>query len=317
VAIPITVSQPPDFVFNAEYVSTFSGTKINAEKLVNSNSLLMLVNTADSWFNHFDNNSWATPQDQITAGYPIYAQPSLLTASYTEIFDYEIILASSSITVSYAGTVISGNATVDLTIQTSSDGTNWSVPQNTPSVFATNFRYIKVIINTVGDTDTALYSLDSLIVRLDNKQVSDSGNVTALSTDTLGTIVNFNKEMIDVQSINLTAGGTTPLTAVYDFSDDTLDGTYSVTSNVCTVTANAHELETGQHVKLFFSTGTAITGVYSITKLNANQYTVSMVGQPDTSGDVITYPQSMRVYVFNSTNGTRQTAKVGWSIKGY
>lgn len=317
VAIPVTVSQPPDFVFNAEYVSTFNGTKVNAEKLVNSNSLLMLVNTTDSWFNHFDNNSWDTPQEQIDAGYPIYAQPSLLTASYTEIFDYEIILASSSITVSYAGTVVSGNAVVELTIQTSADGTNWSAPQNTSSVFATNFRYIKVVINTVGDTDTALYSLDSLIVRLDNKQVSDSGNVVALSTDTLGTIVNFNKEMIDVQSINLTPAGTTPLTAVYDFSDDTLDGTYSVTSGVCTVTANAHELETGQRVKLFFSTGTAITGVYTITKLNANQYTVSMVGQPNTSGDVITYPQSMRVYVFNSTNGTRQTAKVGWSIKGY
>jgi hypothetical protein len=123
--------------------------------------------------------------------------------------------------------------------------------------------------------------------------------------------------MIDVQSINLTAAGTTPLTAVYDFRDDTLDGTYSVSSGLCTVTANSHSLETGQRVKLFFSTGTAVTGVYTITKLNANQYTVSMVGQSNTSGNVITYPQSMRVYVFNTTNGTRQTAKVGWSIKGY
>ena len=317
VAIPANVSQPPDFVFNAEYISTFTGTKVNAEKLASSNSLLMLVNTADSWFNHFDNNSWDNPQEQIAAGYPIYAQPSLLTASYEEIFDYEIILASSSITVSYSGTTITGNTTAVLTVQTSADGTNWTAPQTAASVFATNFRYIKIIVNVTGDTDKALYTLDNLIVRLDNKQVSDSGSVTALSTDTLGTIVNFNKEMIDVQSINLTAGGTTPLTAVYDFSDDTLDGTYSVVSGVCTVTATAHELETGQHVKLFFSTGTAVTGVYTITKLNANQYTVSMVGQANTSGDVITYPQSMRVYVFNTTNGTRQTAKVGWSIKGY
>jgi len=316
-AIPATVSQPPDFVFNAEYISTFTGTKVNAQKLANSNVLLMLVNTTDNWFQHFDNNSWATAQEQVDAGYPIYSQPSLSTASYEEIFDYEIILASSSITVSYAGSTIAGVTSVQLTIQTSSDGTNWSTPQNTSSIFATNFRYIKVLISVTGDTDKALYTLDNLIVRLDNKQVSDSGTVTASSSDTLGTIVNFNKEMIDLQSINLTAAGTTPLTAVYDFSDDTLDGTYSVSGGVCTVTANAHELETGQNVKLFFSTGTAVTGVYVITKLNANQYTVSMVGQPNTSGDVITYPQSMRVYVFNTTNGTRQTAKVGWSIKGY
>jgi hypothetical protein len=316
-AIPATVAQPPDFVFNAEYISTFNGTKVNAEKLANKNALLMLVNTADNWFQHFDNNSWDTPQEQVDAGYPIYAQPSLLTASYEEIFDYEIILASSSITVSYAGTTVSGVTTAQVTIQTSADGTNWSIPQSTASIFATNFRYIKIHVNVTGDTDKALYTLDNLIVRLDNKQVSDSGNITASSSDTLGTIVNFNKEMIDVQSINLTAAGTTPLTAVYDFRDDTLDGTYSVSSGVCTVTANGHSLETGQRVKLFFSTGTAVTGVYTITKLNANQYTVSMVGQSNTSGNVITYPQSMRVYVFNTTNGTRQTAKVGWSIKGY
>jgi hypothetical protein len=316
-AIPATVSQPPDFVFNAEYISTFTGTKVNAEKLVNKNALLMLVNTADNWFQHFDNNSWDTPQEQVDAGYPIYAQPSLLTASYEEIFDYEIILASSSITVSYAGTTVSGVTTTQVTIQTSADGTDWSAPQSTSSIFATNFRYIKINVNVTGDTDTALYTLDNLIVRLDNKQVSDAGSIVASSSDASGTIVNFNKEMIDVQSINLTAAGTTPLTAVYDFSDDTLDGTYSVSGGVCTVTANTHELETGQNVKLFFSTGTAVTGVYTITKLNANQYTVSMVGQSNTSGNVITYPQSMRVYVFNTTNGTRQTAKVGWSIKGY
>ena len=317
VAIPANVSQPPDFVFNAEYTSTFTGTKVNADKLASSNSLLMLVNTSENWYQHFNGHSWSTPQDQVNAGYPIYAQPSLLTASYEEIFDYEIILASSSITVSYAGAVISGVVDVGFTIQTSADGSTWTTPQSTTSVFATNFRYIKVRFVATGDTDKALYTLNNLIVRLDNKQVSDSGNVTALSTDTAGTIINFNREMIDVQSINLTAAGTTPLTAVYDFRDDTLDGTYSVVSGVCTVTATNHSLETGQRVKLFFSDGSPQTGTYTITKVNANQYTVSTIGQPNSTGAVITYPQSMRVYVFNTTNGTRQTAKVGWSIKGY
>lgn len=317
VAVPVQVSQPPDFVFNAEYISTFSGTKVNSSLLTNSNSLLMLVNTSDNWYQHFANHSWTNIQDQVNAGYPIYAQPSLLTASYEEIFDYEVILSSSNITVSYAGTVVNGSVDVKLGIQTSSDGITWSAAQYTNAVFATSFRFIKIIVTANAATDKALYTLDSLVVRLDNKQISDSGNVIASSTDTMGTIVNFVREFIDIQSINLTAAGSTPLTAVYDFSDDTLDGTYSVNSGVCTVTAVAHELETGQNVKLFFSTGTAKTGVYTLTKLNANQYTVSMVGQPNTSGNVITYPQSMRVYVFNSTNGTRQTAKVGWSLKGY
>lgn len=317
VAVPVQVSQPPDFVFNAEYTSTFSGTKINSHLLTNSNSLLMLVNNSDNWYNHFNNNSWTDIQDQVNAGYPIYAQPSLLTASYEEIFDYEVILSSSNITVSYAGTVVNGVVDVKLGIQTSSDGIIWSAAQYTNSVFATNFRFIKIVATVTGTTDKALYTLDSLVVRLDNKQISDSGSVTASSLDTNGTIVNFVKEFIDIQSINLTAAGNTPLTAVYDFHDDTLDGTYAIVAGVCTVTAVNHSLETGQNVKLFFSTGGAPTGVYALTKLNANQYTVSMIGQSNTSGNVITYPQSMRVYVFNSTNGTRQTAKVGWSLKGY
>lgn len=317
VPVSVTVSQPPDFVFNAEYTSGFSGTKYSTANITNSTSLLMLVDTVETWAEHFSSNSWASPQAQINAGYPYYAQPSSNTAYYEEIFDYGQVLASSSITVSHIGNNLVGSPINYIEISTSLDNITWTDVQKVDAIFATNFRYIKVRVTAVASVATDLYELKKLVVRLDNKQVSDSGSINAVSTDALGTIINFNKEIIDVQSVTLTPAGTTPLSAVYDLYDNTLAATYSITSGVCTVNAVGHSLETGQNVRLAFTSGSALNGVYMITKINANQYTVSMVGQSNTSGNVITYPQSMRVYVFNSTNGSRQSAKVSWQIKGY
>jgi hypothetical protein len=316
-AVSVTVSQPPDFVFNAEYTSTFSGAKTNAANVVNSTALLMLVNTTETWTQHFTSNSWATPQAQVTAGYTYYALPALSTATYQEVFDYGTVLASSSITVSKLGSIISGFPTVYSEIETSLDGSTWTTSQAVDTMFAFNFRYIRITVKSTANTDKDLYSLTHLVVRLDNKQKSDSGNIAAVNTDTYGTIVNFAKEFTDIQSINLTPAGTTPISAVYDFKDYVLTGTYSITSEVCTVNVTAHGLITGQTVRLSFLTGAASNGVYTVTKITDNQYTVSMIGTADTSGNISTYSQSMRVYAFNSTSGTRTSAQVSWQIKGY
>lgn len=316
-SISLTVSQPPDFVFNAEYVSTFQGTMSNSSYLTNSTGILMLVDNAETWAQHFTSNSWSSPQDQINANYPIYAQPNMAPAYYMEVFDYGQLLSSSSIAVTRTGAAVSGSPFIYNVIETSLDGSTWTDPQRLDTLFATNFRYIRITVNVEASSSLDLYKLEKLIVRLDNKQISDSGTADCLSSDSLGTIVNFNKEFIDVQSINLTPAGTTPLSAVYDFKDTIVNASYSVSSGVCTVNASSHGLITGQTVRLAIVSGTAISGIYSITKINDNQYTVSMIGQADTSGNTVTYAQSMRLYVFNSTSGTRQSAKVGWSIKGY
>lgn len=315
--ISLTVSQPPDFVFNAEYISTLQATMSNVGHITNSTSLLMLINNSETWAQHFSNRSWNTPQDQINASYPIYSQPDTTPAYYQEVFNYGQLLSSSSITVSFTGSAVSGTPSVYTEIETSVNGTTWTSPQKLDAVFATNFQYIRVTINALANTTADLYKLDKLVVRLDNKQISDSGTISCLSSDSLGTIVNFNKEFIDIQSINLTPAGTTPLTAVYDFKDAIISGTYSISSGTITVNATAHGLITGQTVRLAFSSGSGTSGVYTITKITDNQYTAIATGQPNTSGAVVTYAQSMRVYVFNSTSGVRQNAQVGWSIKGY
>jgi len=102
---------------------------------------------------------------------------------------------------------------------------------------------------------------------------------------------------------------------VYDIKDAFETGTYSLTSNVCTVTKANHGLITGQTVKLFISSGSGVPGLYTITSYTTNTFTVAMVSA-DTSGDISYYPQSFRVYLFDNS-GNRVYSRFSWAIKGY
>jgi hypothetical protein len=170
-------------------------------------------------------------------------------------------------------------------------------------------------LTVTAPTDKDLYEIAELSVRADSKLKNDAGSVAGVAGDTLGTIVNFNKEFIDVQSITVSPSGTTPITPVYDFNDSILNTTYSVVSNSCTVTSTAHELIAGQKVKLYFSSGTGITAVYTVLSSTSNTFVVNMT-TANTSGAGTLYPQSFKLYLFDNT-GARVSGSASWAIKGY
>lgn len=314
VEITTLVAEPPDFVFHGEFNSTFSATKSSA--VINqNNSLVIPVNTTETFAQHFTSRSWNTPQDQITAGYPVFIQPSAGSGYYEEVFDFGQPLASSRVSLTYRGLIVAGNPLVTPKISLSIDNSTYIDYNGVTDVFGVNFRYVKIRITVTAAVNTALYELSDLSVRLDAKLKNDAGNVSALSTDTLGTIVNFNKEFIDVQSLTVSPSGTTPIIPVYDIKDAFVSGTYSITSNVCTVTINNHGLITGQNVKLFITTSTGVSGIYTITSHTTNSFTVAMTAA-NTTGNCSMYPQSFRVYLFNNS-GTRVSSTISWSIKGY
>jgi cytoskeletal protein RodZ len=68
-------------------------------------------------------------------------------------------------------------------------------------------------------------------------------------------------------------------------------GTYArlAASTTVTVTITAHGLETGDRVFMDFTTGTAVDGVYAITKTNANVFTVTTAANTETSGAITFY----------------------------
>ena len=68
-------------------------------------------------------------------------------------------------------------------------------------------------------------------------------------------------------------------------------GTYDRPSadTTVTVTITAHGLTTGDRVFMDFTTGTANDGVYTITKLTANTFTVTTAASTATSGNATFY----------------------------
>lgn len=70
-----------------------------------------------------------------------------------------------------------------------------------------------------------------------------------------------------------------------------ISSTYTLTSNVVTVNtgATAHLFEDGQQVYLDFTSGTAVDGTYTVTVLDAYNFSVPLVGS-NTSGNVTVRP---------------------------
>lgn len=380
VSVTTVVSEPPDFVFNAEFTSTFTGTKSSAE--YDGVSLVLPINTTETWSSHFTSRSWTTPQNQIDAGYPIFIQPSTSSGYYEETFDFGQLLASSRITLNFRGTVISGTPVVSTKISLSVDNVTFVDYNGVTDVYGLNFRYVKIRVTVISETNTGLYSIQDLTVRLDAKLKNDAGTTYALAAnagtysqsvntitvtssshglvagskvfltftsgtaqsgyytvvtantntftvtstiaqttsgnvvlDQEGTIVNFNKEFIDVQSITLSPAGTTPSIPVYDFKDNLASATYSITSNVCTVTLNNHGLISGQKVKMFFASGTGVSDTYTISSYTTNTFSFDLTAS-NGSGNCTVYPQSFRIHLFNNS-GSRVSSNVSWAIKGY
>lgn len=209
------VSEPPDYVLNVNWLSTFSGTKVNAK--VEGTSLLLPVNTTETIQEHFTSHSWTTAQDQINAGSPLWIQPFMNSGYYEEVFDYGTILSSSLITLSLDLENIVGIPVFTNTISISTDGTTWTDYVGQSQVYSTGFRYVKVKVNVTGTNYGLL--LKGLEVKLDSKIKNDSGTGTAVYNDIGGTSVVFNKSFVDITSITVTPMGSTPRMAIYDFVD--------------------------------------------------------------------------------------------------
>lgn len=226
-SVSVTVNQPPDYVLAAKYVSTFSGTKNNAS--LEDSRLVLPVNTTETWASHFTSRSWADPAAQIAAGYPVFIQPGATTGYYEEVYDYGATLVAMKVTASYLLTTVAGtiSSAVQITVALDSGFTSNVQTFSGTQAYGINFRYVKVRVTVTATDDKGIAELTNLTVNLDTKLKSAIGSVSAVSTDSGGTIVYLTddktstgpKTFIDVESITVAAQGTTPLYAVYDFTD--------------------------------------------------------------------------------------------------
>lgn len=227
-SVTVDLGQPPDFVLEDSRVSDFSGTKVNVI-LQDNNRLLCCVNTSESWTDHFLSRLWNNIQDQVNAGYNVYAAPYALTGSYQEVIDYGAEFTSLVVNLDWSTNPISGSVNATSTIESSLDGILWENLTLGRSAFFDTVRYVRITINFASASDLSVMEFYNLRIFLNVKLVLTSGNVvcgaedndpeTASSGTIGGTYVPFIKPYKDVNSITLTSNSKSPITPIYKFVD--------------------------------------------------------------------------------------------------
>ena len=142
------VIEPPDFELKDDQFLAYTGSMVNM--IAHEGGLLAPVNSTESFEEHFLNNTWDNIEDVITDGYSIWVQPTLETAQYEEIIDYQTTLPSTLITFNFNQTDLVGNLVVNYDIDISEDSIAWTQYINSKAVYASNFRYCKFRLR-IGD----------------------------------------------------------------------------------------------------------------------------------------------------------------------
>lgn len=217
-SISTSVSQPKDYTIVTNALSTFSGIKNNA--IIENSNLILPVDTTETFATHFSSRSWNSPNSQINAGYPLFIEPVATNGYYEEVIDLGSIVNNARITVNINSTIISGSPTITNMLSIKSNiGDSWIDYTDTLTVYASAYRYIKIRTSVTATTAASFIRINSINTVIDIKVISDAGSTVCSASDTGGTIAYFNTQFADVSSIVVSASGTTPITAIYDFTD--------------------------------------------------------------------------------------------------
>lgn len=218
VTIAAKVNQPPDYVLRSDLNSTFSGS---LTRLYLENGALHGPVPSQTWNQHFNSNGWANIQAQIDAGHPIYANPSHASGSYQEVIDYGATVPATTVTVTPTFTLLQGSVGLACQVEWRlTTGDSWTaLPAGFNAFISGNFRYLRVTLTLTTTAGANLARLSALNIKLASKLKNDAGAANAVSTDSGGTVVNFNVAFLDVASINVTPQGTGNVIAVVNFVD--------------------------------------------------------------------------------------------------
>ncbi len=220
------VSQPPDFVLNANFFSNFttSPAEVLSNNLSNcflaNNAAYIPVNTTETWAEHFiGTGSSSSPQFNtltalITAN-PTnlnYLEPAPSTGFYEEVFDYGADLASTKISVTHGGSGLGSGSLdkqgiINTAAGTSEAFTTDGVTQTGGSFFRFGTQFRRVKYRTIINSTNGKYrKITSLNLKLDTKILNDTGVGTCTESDSSGSgkEITFNVNFVDVQGIAVT-----------------------------------------------------------------------------------------------------------------
>lgn len=203
----LDLTDPINVVFLDKLDAHYDGTYSRTAKTTIGGAVGIIGAINDhTWEEHFLTRGWNTIQDQLDAGYPIYYQPSSpVPGSYIEVFDFGAVIDETNIVVNFSKVNLQGSTVVSCEIEYSTDGTTWSDPFLGLAVFADSVRYVRITLIFDNEDDHSAAFVSGLKVLLSVQQVIDSGTALCNASDVGGTLITYNKEFVEINSVTATA----------------------------------------------------------------------------------------------------------------
>lgn len=193
VETPITtkVNQPPDYILYSDLNADLSTATLSSATY-DGTGINLPFNSTETWDAHYTTRSWTNDDDAITAGYPVYAQPTPSSGYLQLDIDYGATIPATGIIVNPTILVIAGTPTYTIQISYKlASGDPWTDLTPSPTGFiASTFRYVRVKLTaTNGGDSLGLYRVTNMNIKLNVKQkmLGRQGTWTTGSNATGGT----------------------------------------------------------------------------------------------------------------------------------
>jgi predicted phage tail protein len=314
-SISAQVNQPPDYVLKLNQNSTFTGTKTNLAAI--DVGLLASVDTTETWQSHFTSRSWTTPQDQINAGYSIYALPSQTSGQYFEDIDYGAIVAGSKVSTTLTANLITGSKTITPSI--SVRGTT-----STAGTYSQTTTTITVTSTAHGLSAGALVYLDFTTgTATDGSYVvataaTNTFTVTSTTSTTTSGNVSWIKWTVYPGVDSVFATNFQFIRAQYDFASAGGDDLLQITGLNIRLDSKLKNDSGAGTANSADSGGTTVT--FTTTFIDVDSISVTPSG---TTPVIAIYdfvdvpnPTSFKVLLYN-TSGVRVSGAFSWSARGF
>jgi len=142
-SITATMAQPPDYVLLDNFIVDPS-TYTSKANVVTDNFELVGPIKEETWEEHFVDNGWDTPEDQISAGYPYYCQPGAEEGHWEKVIDLGGVVGTAILKLSYVQDDLVGEPNFAVKLAYSFDGASWTEEVGVTHLFSTNFRFVKI-----------------------------------------------------------------------------------------------------------------------------------------------------------------------------
>lgn len=323
VSISAVVNQPPDYVLYDDDNWLLSLAALSSA-LLEPGQISLPINTTETYGDHFSTRGYASPQAQIDAGYPIYAQP-VPTSGYAEWeMDYGAVIPATSVLVTPTIAVAGGapSYSIDISYKLNLGDAYSAVSQGNSLFISSPFRYVKIRLNANSNGGAGLYALSVLNVKLNTKQKRVDFFGTCNAGDAGGTRFLLTASQTEVV---LTGNNTS--------GQDTITGLSTTANLAVNMSVEGTGIQGGTVIKSIDSSTQVTLSKVTTSGTTGGTYSFGMSAFVDLFGPPLIQPKgttpiipvvdfvdapnplSFKVLLFNDS-GARVSADIGWQARG-